>query len=159
MEGPKRVLFVCTGNTCRSPLAEALLRKAVEGRCDVEVCSAGLGALPGGPANRQTIEALKRRGISLEGFRSRMVDAALINWATHVFAMTRGHLDAMVRMFPEAGDKLFLACEFVDLPGQGVGADVPDPIGGGAEAYEEVAKTLELAIPGILGLIGCRDRS
>ncbi len=159
MEKAKRVLFVCTGNTCRSPLAEGLLCKAVEEKCDVEVRSAGMAAMHGGSASRQTVEALKRRGISLEGFRSRMVDATQIDWATHVFAMTRGHLDAMERMFPDASDKLYLACEFVDLPGRGVGADVPDPIGGGREVYEEVAKTLELAIPGILGLIGCRDRA
>jgi len=153
MEPTKRVLFVCTGNTCRSPLAEGLLRNAVEGRGDVKVRSAGVSAMPGGPASRQTVEALKRRGISLDGFRSRMVDAASIDWATHVFAMTRGHLDALERMFPEAADKFFMACEFIDLPGRGVGADVPDPIGGGPETYEKVAEVLELALPGILGLV------
>jgi protein-tyrosine-phosphatase len=153
MEPSKRVLFVCTGNTCRSPLAEGLLRKAVEGRDDVEVRSAGVSAMPGAPASRQTIDALKRRGISLDGFRSRMVDEEILDWATHVFAMTRGHLDAIARVFPEADEKLHLACEFVDLPGRGVGADVPDPIGGGRETYEEVARVLELAIPGILGIL------
>jgi protein-tyrosine phosphatase/ribose 5-phosphate isomerase B len=57
------------------------------------------------------------------------------------------------RLFPEYSDKFFLTCEFVEIPGRGVAADVPDPIGMGKKAYEETGKTLDLAIPAILAFI------
>lgn len=152
-QSEKRVLFVCTGNTCRSPMAEGMFRAMVEKRGDFEVRSAGVAAFDGGGASSQTLEVIEKRGTSLDGFRSQSVSEELMEWATHVFTMTRGHLEALVRLYPQAEEKLFLACEFVDLPGRGVGADVPDPIGQGLRAYEEVAGILEKAIPGILGFL------
>ena len=134
-------------------MAEGMLRAALKGRRDIEVRSAGVAAGSGSSASPQALEVLKKRGARLDGFQSQPVDDELIEWATHVFTMTRGHLEALVLLFPQAEEKMFLACEFVDLPGQGVGADVPDPIGQGRRAYEEVAATFEQAIPGILGFL------
>jgi protein-tyrosine-phosphatase len=149
----KHVIFVCTGNTCRSPMAEALLRKATEGRTDFQVGSAGLAARAGTPANPETAAILKKKGVELKGFSSRVLTDSLLKTATHVFAMTRGHLDAMERKFPEHSDKFYLVGEFADIPGHGVGNDVPDPIGMGRRAYEEVAETFNLAIPTIVAYI------
>lgn len=149
----KSVLFVCTGNTCRSPMAEGLFRAAVAGRDDFEVASAGVAASPGCSASRETADVLRARGIALDGFTSRPVTGEMVERATHVFAMTGGHLAALHRMFPEHEDKLYLVCEFVDLPGRGVGCDVPDPIGCGPRAYREVAATLDLAIPALIAFI------
>ena len=73
--------------------------------------------------------------------------------ATHVFAMTHGHIDALERRFPQHAGKFYLVCEFADIPGEGVGMDVPDPIGMGRAAYEEVAKVLEQAIPTLIAFI------
>jgi protein-tyrosine phosphatase/ribose 5-phosphate isomerase B len=67
--------------------------------------------------------------------------------------MTRSHLQVLERRFPQFAEKYFLVCEFVALPGQGVDAEVPDPIGMGRAAYEEVAAVLNLAIPTIIGYI------
>ncbi|MCX6880128.1 MAG: low molecular weight protein arginine phosphatase [Verrucomicrobia bacterium] len=153
MSAPKHVLFVCTGNTCRSPLAEGLLRKALGSRGDYRVSSAGVAASCGGPASRETTAVLRKRGVELEDFASRPVSAALLEAATHVFAMTESQLGTLASRFPEHADKLYLVCEFADIPGQGVGIDVPDPIGMGRAAYEDVARVLEHAIPGIIAFI------
>jgi protein-tyrosine-phosphatase len=153
MSASKSVLFVCTGNTCRSPMAEGLFRKAVEARGDFEVGSAGIAAYPGDRPNPETVKFLAGRGIALEAFSSQPVSPELLEQATHVFAMTSGHLEALESLFPEFADKFFLVCEFVEVPGRGVAADVPDPIGMGRKAYEEVGKTLDLALPTLIAFI------
>lgn len=153
MSAKKSVLFICTGNTCRSPMAEGLFRKAVEERGDFEVLSAGVAAYPGDPANPETSKLLSGRGISLASFSSQPVTQELVEKATHVFAMTSGHLEALENLFPNYSDKFYLTCEFVEIPGRGVGADVPDPIGMGRKAYEETAKTLDQAIPTLIAFI------
>lgn len=153
MSATKRVLFVCTGNTCRSPMAEAFLRKAVEGREEYSVKSAGVAASKGGSCSRETAQVCKEAGATLPGFTSQPVSEKLLSEATHVFAMTQGHLAALEGRFPEYADKYYLVCEFVDIPGIGIGADVPDPIGMGKAAYQEVAEVLNLAIPAIIAYI------
>lgn len=153
MSSKKSVLFVCTGNTCRSPMAEALFRKAVEGRADFEVRSAGVSAYPGDSPNPETVKLLSTRGLALDGFRSQPLSQELVEQSTHIFAMTSGHLEALENLFPDYSDKFYLTCEFVEIPGKGVASDVPDPIGMGRKAYEETAKTLDQAIPTLIAFI------
>jgi len=153
MSAPKHVLFICTGNTCRSPMAEGLFRKATEGRDDVTVGSAGVAAAKGAPASRETLAVLKKRDAALDNFTSRPVSEDLLREATHVFAMTEGHLAVMEARFPHHTEKFFLVGEFSGITDKCQGVDVPDPIGMGPAAYEEVAAVLENAIPAILAYI------
>lgn len=153
MSDLKHVLFVCTGNTCRSPMAEGLFHKAIAGREDFTVSSAGVAASKGTPVSRDTQNILIKRGAPLKNFASRPVSAAILESATHVFAMTEGHLAVLESRFPEHADKFFLVREFSGISDKRQGIDVPDPIGMGAAAYEEVAKVLDAAIPSIIAYV------
>lgn len=134
-------------------MAEGLFRKAVESRPDYQVGSAGVAARRGTPANPETLTLLKKHGVTLDGFSSRPINDAIVKSATHIFAMTRSHLRALETAFPDDTDKFYLTCEFADIPGEGIGIDVPDPIGMGRRAYEEVAEVFAVAIPSIIAYI------
>ena len=142
------VLFVCTGNTCRSPLAEGLMRAAVED--EVKVVSAGVSAWPGAAMSPESAELLRERGASMSGFRSRAVSMDLVREATVVVCMTSGHLSILREDYPEEAEKFHLAGDFSGEPG----ADVPDPIGMGPGAYAEVAESLDAMVAGLKKYLG-----
>jgi protein-tyrosine-phosphatase len=148
----KRVfLFVCTGNTCRSPLAEGLLRHALGARQDILVKSAGVAAGNGQSANPQTLSVLEEVGVDLSSHRSQSVYSKLLADAEWIVAMTNDHRDVLLSLFPEVADRTNLLCDFI--PGQ-EGQDVPDPIGMGRDAYLHTRDVIVDAIPGILARIG-----
>ena len=130
-------------------MAEGLLRAALKDRSDVEVSSAGVAAAWGQPASSHTSEVLRPLGIRMNDFRSQPLTEQLIEEATLILAMTRGHLETIQMYFPEAADKLFLVREF-DPSVRGSSLDVPDPIGLGIDAYFETRDLIQKALPGIL---------
>ncbi|OKO96694.1 low molecular weight protein arginine phosphatase [Geobacillus proteiniphilus] len=136
---PYRILFVCTGNTCRSPMAAALLEnKQLPG---VEVKSAGVFAAEGSEASVHAKTVLKEKGIEA-AHRSSQLKKEHIDWATHVLAMTSGHKEMIVERFPEAKDKTFTLKQFVS----GTDGDIADPFGGPVEAYRAARDELERLI-------------
>ena len=134
-------------------MAEGLFRKALAGRNDYEVSSAGVAASKGTPCNPETAALLKKRDATLENLGSRQVSDAVLSAATHVFAMTRGHMQTLEARFPDHADKFYLVCEFMGPANKGDCDDVLDPIGLGRRAYEEVAEMFDSAIPSIIAYI------
>ncbi len=134
-------------------MAEALFRHAVAGREDFQVSSAGVAASKGAAASRETCQVLKKRGVPLTDFQSRPVSEKLLKEASHIFAMTAGHLAALQSRFPNQADKFYLVKEFAGITNNRAGVDVPDPIGMGLAAYEEVARVFDSAIPSIIAYI------
>ncbi len=130
----KTILFVCTGNICRSPMAEGLFRHAVKGRSDFRVLSAGVGAVEGLPPSEHAVRALLELGIDISKQRSRMLTADLVEQATYIFGMTHHHADAIRLLYPHAAEKTFLLREF-DETLDSYENDISDPIGGSYDIY------------------------
>jgi protein-tyrosine-phosphatase len=161
---PLRLLFVCSGNTCRSPLAEVLSRRVASelGLHSIEIRSAGTHTRPGLEASGGANRAACRHNLSLEGHASTVLSSELVEWADWIFAMGPGHLRRLKTLGGE--EKAVLLGAFATEAGpDGVGTDgkplaVPDPFGGDDEVYEETYLTLEkyvkLAIERLAGGVG-----
>src|SRR5881628_816555 len=148
----KSVLFVCTGNICRSPIAEGLFRRLIGNRKDIEVLSAGVHAVRGQPPSLYAVQVCAEEGADIGDLRSQPLTAALVDRATHIFAMTGAHLETIQTLFPHGAEKSFLLREFEE-PGTTVWRDVPDPIGLGREVYEDCARIIKNALPSVFAFI------
>lgn len=141
------ILFVCTGNTCRSPMAAALARRMLAekwGCTDdaladrgLTILSAGTHASAGIRVSPEAVEVCRRRGADIGPHRSEPLSAEMIRSADQILAMTRGHIECILQMVPEAADKV--------LPLDPVG-DIADPIGGSMEEYEACGRHLAAAL-------------
>lgn len=144
----RMILFVCTGNTCRSPMAERLCEKLLARRlgCSIEqleqhgfvVLSAGLAAGHAAPASQYAAEAMSRQGLDLEDHRSQQLNETHVRFADHIFTMTRGHREAILSHWPGADTRLSVL--------RRDGGDVSDPIGGSRDTYEQCARQIETEI-------------
>ncbi len=148
----KSVLFVCTGNICRSPIAEGFFRRLVGNRKDIEVASAGVHAVRGQPPSLYAVQVCEEQGVNISDLRSQPLTAGLVDRATHIFSMTGAHLETIQMLFPQGAEKSFLLREFEE-PGATVWRDVPDPIGLGRDVYEECARTIKNALPSVLAFV------
>lgn len=133
------IALVCTGNTCRSPMAETLLREQLRRKMGsedaVRVLSAGVAAMSGSGASPQAVEVMGGRGLDLTGHSSRPLDDAVMNVADLVLTMTRGHRSAILAAWPEMHDRVFTL--------RRDGGDITDPVGMPVEVYEECATQLD----------------
>lgn len=144
-----RLLFVCTGNTCRSPMAAALARRAAERRgLRVEIRSAGTSAVPGRPASTGAVLAAREEELDLSGHLSAPLTPEGARWADLVVGMTPSHVQAAAGM-TEEGEVVLLA-DFLPEDDPERGDPVPDPVGGGLEGYREVLHLLRGGVEGIL---------
>jgi protein-tyrosine-phosphatase len=134
------LLFVCSGNTCRSALAEALARKiaARRGITDLNVSSAGTNAWDTAPATDEALLVGMERDIDLTGHRARMLTPAIVSEADLIFVMTPGHLDPVKQMGGRG--KVHVIDEYASgTANQGIS----DPYGGDLETYRHTADLLE----------------
>jgi protein-tyrosine-phosphatase len=140
------IVFVCTGNICRSPMAECLFREAAARAEGWEVRSAGLAAAWGMPASREAVEVLAEQGLDLRLHSSRPLTCELAGAADLLVVMTAAHRDLARALFPQAAHKVVLLRSFD--PGSG-NADVEDPIGAPHAMYRKVRDEIAAALPGL----------
>ncbi|MEY2408473.1 MAG: glycine hydroxymethyltransferase [Verrucomicrobiota bacterium] len=133
-------------------MAEGLFRHAVKGRGDYRVLSAGVGAVDGQAPSENSVRALREIGLDISHQRSRMLSPDLVRQADYIFGMTHSHVDAILLLFPQAAEKTFLLREF-DETLDSFENDVPDPIGGSLEVYQNCRDQIEQGIASMLKFI------
>lgn len=133
------VLFVCTANICRSPMAMGLLRSKVEAEADDwRIDSAGIWAQSGLPAAQYTHEVLRARGIDMEEYRSKPLSREMLEEFNLILTMESNHREALRAAFPQHAGKIFLLSEMIDHSN-----DVVDPVGGPLADFEDTAREIE----------------
>lgn len=136
------LLFVCTGNTCRSCMAEGIAKKVAEDmNLDIDVSSAGIYATNGASCSLNSALAMEEMGIDIRNHLSRQLTKEMLENSDLVLTMTRAHKELILSYYPSYSNKVFTLLEYIGKDG-----DIVDPFGGDINVYRACAKEIKQAI-------------
>lgn len=141
----KKILFVCTGNTCRSPMAEALFKDILADREDKEefsVSSAGIYAFEGDPASPEAVEVMKNEfGIDISKHRAKVLNDIDIADAFIILTMTERHRKMIIDIYPHAGERVFTLKQYAEA--EDGNPNISDPFGWDIDVYKDCASEID----------------
>jgi len=153
----KSVLFVCTGNSCRSMMAEGLFKHLLKerGRNDVEVISAGIIGLNGSPPTGETIQVMDEAGVNVRDFKTKGINTDFINRADLILGMQEVHKREILALVPQAEKRVHLLREFTkdEVTNDGFASEVPDPISKPSEVYKRVFEIIKRNLEKLVDMI------
>ncbi len=142
-----KILFICTGNTCRSPLAELYVAHQLAG-LPVEVASAGLATWGGSPISAASRHILDRYGIDASAFRSRVVTPEMLFQSDLIIAVSEAHRARLLQIAPQKETSIRLLSEF-----SGGNYDIPDPYGGDQASYDKIFAVMKPSLDGVVAFV------
>ncbi len=144
----KSVLFVCTGNSCRSPMAEGFFKSIVND--DIKTASAGVSCYAGYEPASDAIEVMKENNIDISNYRSQRVSQKLVHDYDLIIVMQETHRAVLLNMFPEIKAKIYLLKEFYENLDKEDSKEIADPIGRNIKYYRECFNEIKNSVIGIV---------
>lgn len=153
------ILFVCTGNTCRSSMAEGILKKYLEENNieNIYVSSAGISAFQGQKANEKAVNVLSKKGIDISSHKSRQLTEEILKDSDIILTMTNAHKNIILQAVPDISDKVYTLKEYAYIINsesiEGLNVDIEDPYGMDYSVYEQCAEEIKHYINRIINKI------